>query len=950
MNVRTAILVTFLVCLGRQAVLPEEQTPIGAGQIVFNNGDTLAGRLTDIDTRSGQLQWAYPDSPSPFAFDLEAVSHAFLQRRPAAMPGHSQPLFKLTLTDGNSIIGVIQRLDAETLLFDAGLEHPLRVSRAHVHRLDAALNASQLIYQGPSGPNEWEVGYRGKNWQFSEGHLISESYSSTGRQLNIPGRARIELDVSLRDDPTLNIFLCADNPRNGGDSYYYLQLTPNIINCQRYWRDHPRTYINLIKEYEDEETKALFLGQPQVHLAMEIDRPAKRLKLFVNGKLYADFRDPAPEAPKGSSMILASYGNGAVRATGIRVYALERLSVDLKKLARGTTALRDGQSWKDTLTIIDGAARAGGRERAPVEQLLAASLAPLNAPRSSAEKAPLRFFLSSGGQLDGEARLNLEAGQLQLQHALLGELALPLTMIDGFVSGSNSGAPGLRQHAAASPPGRILFKNGDQLEGHLHRWDDDRGLLWNWTGGKEPLIFPARAAAEIHLRAKRSLSPSKTTVLLASGDALPGTITSLTPSVLGFETAFSTAMQVPLPLVRKVIFQDPASLYFEGPGSLDKWKPIKTDATWKQDAEGALIGRGAGGVSRALPLPDRGRLDVEFSWKGQLDTSITLFARELHRGIQPKSYRLHCEMERISLYRGLSEDEVARDHEGDDNPLRNRGLAEQLERFSAKYGGGASRRLGSPVSIRFQSHKLTRKITLCWDRAQGTISLLLDGKHLRTWEDPAGLVPPANGLILQQHTQATTLTVHALEIRDWNGVLPDPPLDDKALKGESQTIVRLRNQDEFRAEALGLAAPAAPLTFDTAVGRLALPTDRLAFIQFPVTKYPIEHQLGMVLDGHLAPRGTCRFFLTKIENGQLAVSSPYFGENVFDLAAFQKLVLDLQDRRFWDRQSLPWPNPVPLSMRPAVQQRQKQAAHTRMSEEKARDAAAKFNESVEFDE
>ncbi len=929
-----------LAALGLGLVQGTAQTPEldPPHRLAFASEDALTGRLLGVDSSAGRLTWSYPGSPAPLVFDLETVSHVIL-RASSPLPSDSQPLFRLTLTNGDSLTGVIQGLDQDHLRFDIGLADALSIDRRHVHLLEAALSPSQLLYDGPGGPDEWAVGYRGKNWCFEDGHLISESYSSTGRELNIPAKARIELDVSLQGEPTLNVFLCADNPRNGGDSYYYLQLTPNIINFQRYWRDHPRTYINLTKETENPAIKEDILRWPQLRLAIEIDREDKVLDLFVNGERYAKFRDPAPRAPTGSSMTLASYGNGAVRAQSIRVYALDRLTESPSRIPPNTTRWRDGSTATGLLRIDGEEARVEtGDQSGNLDNLLVSSLAPRTPGKEAVTRSAATVFLGSGGQLRGQLVMDADAGPLRMRHPLLGEVSLHLSLVDGFL------AP---RTTPDSRLDRVVFKNGDRLHGELLGWDNLAGLQWRMGRDRAILAFPPRSIAEIFLGNPRPVGTTPNTVRLTSSDELPGSLQSLSASSLRLVTPFSQAMEIPLAAVREVAFHRPEARVFRGPGALSDWRLIGAPGVWTEPEEGGLAVQGIGGAGRSLPLPDRGRLDLECGWTGQLDLSLTLFAEALDRPVQPDSYRIHGDNERVSIYRGLTEADVARDGPEDD-PLRNRRLNEQLERFSARFGGGAARRLGSPVAVPFEALKRTRVYSLCWDRANDSVSLLVDGVLRRTWVDPDGLVQPRNGLILYQHQPSSTFHVLSLEIREWNGVLPEPPVNSQTASSLTRTIVRLRNQDEFRVDALTLENPAAPLRFESALGTLALPIDRLEFLHLPPRKQSIPFEEGLVADGLLHPEGRCRFFLNRIDEGEIAVRSPYFGENTLDLAVFRKLLFDLQDRAYWDRKGLSWPEPVPVSMRPPIYRRQANPATP--TAEESEDQLRRFNESVDLDE
>lgn len=852
--------------------------------------------------------------------------------------GGSEPLFLATLPNGDVLRGVIRSLDEETLHFDIGLTEPLKIPRAHLVKLEAALNATQLLYQGPQTTGEWAVGYRGKNWRYEEGRLISESYSSTGRELTIPDKARIEFEVSLSEDPTLNVFLAADNPRNGGDSYYYLQLTRNVLTCQRYWRDHPRTYIDLTKEFENRALQETFLQQPHVHLAIEIDREEKRVQVFLNGQLHTVYRDPAPRAPQGSALLFASYGNGTVRVEDIRLYALNSLTRPHRPLAVGEALFEDGSSRLGNFSIKEGNVLHPKGE-IPLTTLRGARF--LAEPQEVRDSSAYQFHLVTGGILQGRAQLS--ANTLILDHALLGETLIPLAHVEGLVVSPSLPAA----HAAAQGKGSILLKNGDRLTGKLLGWTAENGLAWQRGEGEEALRFPPEATAEVRWPPSTALPPAPAALALRSGDDLPGRLTALDDRFLHFETTFSQPMKVPLAVVRTVHFSEPSETYFQGPGKWSPWSPSPLQGSWSEHAEGGLLCTGPGSVARTVPMPESGRVDVEFSWLGRLDLSITLFAQDLHRPVQPSTYRLHCENEQVTLYRGLTDKEANAATEDGDDPLRNRRLDEQLERFSAQFGGGATRRLGSPVTIPFNAFRRTRQIALCWDRETARLALLVDGKPIHIWEDPNGLVNPRAGLLFHQHGRIRQLHLVDVRVRGWNGVVPDPPLSDKEVRSLTQPLIRLRNEDAFSVNALRLPNADSPLRFESPIGALTLPLDRLRHLQFPYQKSTIPFQEGMAIDAHLYPKGLVRAYLTKIDDGQMHVSSPYHGDNVLDLKAFHKLTFDLQDRTYWDRQTPPWPRAIPVSMRAILASRQPPTA---AQESAPSNDGSQFNESVEFDE
>ena len=190
---------------------------------------------------------------------------------------------------------------------------------------------------------------------------------------------------------------------------------------------------------------------------------------------------------------------------------------------------------------------------------------------------------------------------------------------------------------------------------------------------------------------------------------------------------------------------------------------------------------------------------------------------------------------------------------------------------------------------------------------------------MRTWKDDQGLVPPAAGLLFHQHNQQTHFRVHHFTVEEWNGVFPEPPLTIAETQVLQEAHVRLRNEDQFVAATLTLAAPTAPLMLGSEIGLLPVPIDRLAWVQFPETTFVSTPQEGMIIDVEFQPQGACRCYLSRLENGLLHVSSPYFGKNAFRISSIQSLKFDIGDRAFWALEGLAWPRALPVTMRPAFQ-------------------------------
>ena len=186
-----------------------------ADQIFLHHGDHLSGDFVGMSSDKTTIQWQYPEAAHAFALDASTISHLLFEsttRAPLAL----ERAFRIGLANGDWIAGQLDSLSTEQLTLTSTAAGKLTIPRHHVHSGQIQLGEHELHYRGPNNLREWRVGYRGKNWQLKRGQLISQGYSSTGCDVDFPDHALIEFDISMRHDPTLNVFLYADNAKNGG--------------------------------------------------------------------------------------------------------------------------------------------------------------------------------------------------------------------------------------------------------------------------------------------------------------------------------------------------------------------------------------------------------------------------------------------------------------------------------------------------------------------------------------------------------------------------------------------------------------------------------------------------------------------------------------------------------------------------------------------------------------
>ena len=178
--------------------------PAARSVLHLTNDGFVTGDLCDSTGRTG-IRWQSPAFTTPFEFSLSGINAVHFPV-PARIPTASGE-YCFELQRGDIVFGSIIAWTGDDLVVDLTRIGRVHVSRSDLLRFYRWRESAGIVYQGPQGLAGWQVAGTASPWREEFGQLVAEKEGVIRRNLGLPARSMIELEMSWKKKPDFSLAL-----------------------------------------------------------------------------------------------------------------------------------------------------------------------------------------------------------------------------------------------------------------------------------------------------------------------------------------------------------------------------------------------------------------------------------------------------------------------------------------------------------------------------------------------------------------------------------------------------------------------------------------------------------------------------------------------------------------------------------------------------------------------
>ncbi|MDG1891989.1 MAG: hypothetical protein P8L18_11825 [Verrucomicrobiota bacterium] len=424
--------------------------------------------------------------------------------------------------------------------------------------------------------------------------------------------------------------------------------------------------------------------------------------------------------------------------------------------------------------------------------------------------------------------------------------------------------------AAAPPKGGDMLKliNGDHLAGLLQSFHYPGNTVWHRSDIEEPFEFKSESVNEILLgdRVKtKPYTPERITLRLNNGDLFSGTWESLNEDFLSVNTPFAGQLNIPRNRWQWTVFHHADATYlYEGPSGMDGWTVGEVNTAELEGGEwayrnGAFYALKAASIARPIGMPDRMRLEFDMEWKGSLNLAVALYTDYL----QPVS---------------LAEKDAEPDF-GGFYSLQLTSYAVNVLMVKQKQ---PLQYLGMTQTPVFRQATKAH-VDVRTNKADNSISLLVNGKMVKRWVDRGGFAGEGKGIRLVHQGQGA-LRLSNLRIQAWDGRFETPPSNRPQA---TKDLLTMRNGDKLVGMLTGSVEEKIQFKIGETTTEIAF--DKVEKVELGGVPEALNPLRQGEVKANLTGGGTLQFLVESIQGDTMQGKSEVYGPVSMHLPAFERL-------------------------------------------------------------
>ena len=202
-----------------------------------------------------------------------------------------------------------------------------------------------------------------------------------------------------------------------------------------------------------------------------------------------------------------------------------------------------------------------------------------------------------------------------------------------------------------------------------------------------------------------------------------------------------------------------------------------------------------------------------------------------------------------------------------------------------RISNSSSSRIGVNVQSRMQQPKTRAHVAIFIDKAQKTITLLVDDQLVLKWKDTnAKFAGKGNGLLFTSRN-SYPMRLSNIRIAEWDGNLPQAG-GGKNLGNGKDDYVQFKNEDSISGQVKTILE--GKLTLATSFAEVPVEMSSISVLELTNPGVKTTPKAGVVR-AQMPARGQLTFRMQSWVNGKVRVESPYFGTADFDPSVFQRL-------------------------------------------------------------